>query len=117
MLEISDKIEPIHPAATIVLVRDGDQGLEALLVQRSKAVRHMGGMWVFPGGRVDPDDAGWDEYLARTAIAARLWADRYPGPASDRWLEDQADWHAARERDRDVIGWSVWVARRRAEVP
>jgi len=73
MLEISDKIEPIHPAATIVLVRDGDQGLEALLVQRSKAVRHMGGMWVFPGGRVDDadhEDAA-DEYEAAVNAAVR----------------------------------------------
>lgn len=56
MIETSDTLEPAHPAATVVLLRDGPQGLEALLVQRSKAVRHMGGMWVFPGGRVDPGD-------------------------------------------------------------
>jgi 8-oxo-dGTP pyrophosphatase MutT (NUDIX family) len=73
MLEISDKIEPIHPAATIVLIRDGDQGLEALLVQRSKAVKHMGGMWVFPGGRVDDadhEDAA-NEYEAAVNAAVR----------------------------------------------
>ena len=52
MLETSDDVEPVHPAATVVLVRDGEYGMEALLVQRSNAVRHMGGMWVFPGGKV-----------------------------------------------------------------
>ena len=56
MLETSDVIEPVYPAATVVLVRDGDVGLEALLVQRNKAVKHMGGMWVFPGGKVDEGD-------------------------------------------------------------
>ncbi len=56
MLETSDAIEPVFPAATIVLVRDGPQELEVLLVQRNKAVQHMGGMWVFPGGKVEESD-------------------------------------------------------------
>ena len=37
-------------------MRDSSEGVEALLVQRSKAVKHMGGMWVFPGGKIDKDD-------------------------------------------------------------
>ena len=64
-----------------------------------------------PIHRIDPDDAGWDSYLSRTADAARSWADLYPGRASDQWVDDQADWSAARQRDREVIGWSVWIAR------
>lgn len=73
MLETSDIIEPVYPAATVVLVRDGDAGLEALLVQRNKTVQHMGGMWVFPGGKVDPDDypADRDEYRAAINAAIR----------------------------------------------
>ncbi len=74
MLELSDAVEPVYPAATVVLVRDGGEGLEALLVQRSKAVKHMGGMWVFPGGRVDrpdyPDDG--DNYGAALNAAISL---------------------------------------------
>ena len=62
--------------------------------------------------RVDPDDAGWDAYLARTATAAADWAERYPGPRADKWVEEQADWQQARDRDRDVMGWSVWIARK-----
>lgn len=73
MLELSKTVEPIYPAATVVLVRDGEQGLEALLVQRSKAVAHMGGMWVFPGGRVDEGDypADRDDYRAALNAAIR----------------------------------------------
>ena len=73
MLETSDVIEPVYPAATVVLVRDGDVGLEALLVQRAKAVAHMGGMWVFPGGKVDEGDytADRDEYRAAVNAAIR----------------------------------------------
>ena len=73
MLETSDAIEPVYPAATVVLVRDGGAGLEALLVQRNKAVQHMGGMWVFPGGKVDEGDYpdGRDEYNAAVNAAIR----------------------------------------------
>ncbi len=73
MLELTTTIEPIYPAATVVLVRDGELGLEALLVQRSNAVAHMGGMWVFPGGRVDEGDypADRDDYRAALNAAVR----------------------------------------------
>jgi 8-oxo-dGTP pyrophosphatase MutT (NUDIX family) len=73
VLETSDAVEPVYPAATVVLVRDGDAGLEALLVQRSTQVSHMGGMWVFPGGKVDDaDHAGdGDEYRAAVNAAIR----------------------------------------------
>ncbi len=73
MLELSDQEEPVHPAATVILVRDGAAGLEVLLVQRSKAVKHMGGMWVFPGGRVDAEDypADRDDYAAALNAAIR----------------------------------------------
>ncbi len=73
MIETSEQIEPLFPAATVVLVRDGEAGLEALLVQRSQAVKHMGGMWVFPGGKVDETDypADRDEYGAALNAAIR----------------------------------------------
>ena len=72
MLETSDVIEPVYPAATVVLVRDGQEGLEALLVQRDKAVQHMGGMWVFPGGKVDAGDYPPDRDEYRAAINAAI---------------------------------------------
>lgn len=45
-----------HPAATVVLLRDGDDGFEALLVRRNAQLSFHGGAWVFPGGRLDPED-------------------------------------------------------------
>lgn len=73
MIETSDEITPIHPAATVILMRDAPSGPEVLLVQRSKAVRHMGGQWVFPGGRVDPDDVpeDGDSYVSAVNAAIR----------------------------------------------
>ncbi len=47
--------EPVH-AATVVLVRDASDGLEALMLRRNSKIA-FGGMWVFPGGRIDPADA------------------------------------------------------------
>ncbi|MDY7105037.1 MAG: NUDIX hydrolase [Actinomycetota bacterium] len=44
------------PAATVVLVRDGGDGLETLMLRRNAKLAFAGGMWVFPGGRIDPED-------------------------------------------------------------
>src|SRR3954469_14588714 len=44
------------PAATVVLLRDSERGLEVLLARRSSKLAFHGGAWVFPGGRIDPED-------------------------------------------------------------
>lgn len=59
---------PARPAATVIVARDGDTGIEVLLLKRSE-IGAFAGMWVFPGGRVDDADPGDDE-LARAASAA-----------------------------------------------
>ncbi|MDJ0851419.1 MAG: NUDIX hydrolase [Myxococcota bacterium] len=43
-------------AATVILLRDGTEGLETLMLRRNSKLAFVGGMWVFPGGRVDPED-------------------------------------------------------------
>ncbi len=59
--------DELIPAATVVLGRDGDDGPEVLMLRRNSKIA-FGGAWVFPGGRVDPDDGGNDELeRARTA--------------------------------------------------
>jgi len=61
------------PAATVVLLRDGDNGLEVLLGRRSSKLAFHGGAWVFPGGRIDPEDYADDpndlDAAARRAAA------------------------------------------------
>jgi 8-oxo-dGTP pyrophosphatase MutT (NUDIX family) len=63
------------PAATTVLLRDGESGLETLVLRRSSSLNFAAGMWVFPGGRVDPEDAHperpEDEEAAARRAAAR----------------------------------------------
>jgi 8-oxo-dGTP pyrophosphatase MutT (NUDIX family) len=56
------------PAATVIVVRDAGAGFEVLLLKRSDHGQ-FGNMWVFPGGRVDDDDAGANE-LERARHAA-----------------------------------------------
>lgn len=58
-------------AVTVVLLRDGAEGLEAFLLRRVKGMAFAGGMTVFPGGGVDRRDAD-------TSVA---WA----GPSPQWW--------------------------------
>ncbi len=48
---------PLQDAATVVLLRDGPDGLEVLMGRRSRSTRFSAGAWVFPGGAVDPGDS------------------------------------------------------------
>ena len=56
-------------AATVLIIRDSNTGPEVLLLQRHPDARNMGGAWMFPGGKVDPDDEG-DSELTRARTAA-----------------------------------------------
>ncbi len=58
------------PAATVVPLRDGPSGLETLMLRRNSKIA-FGGMWVFPGGRVDDADAGGDELAVARSAAVR----------------------------------------------
>jgi recombination protein RecT len=56
------------PAATVVLLRSGPRGLETLLLQRSRTSGFIPGAWVFPGGRVDDDDARLGQALTNQGV-------------------------------------------------
>ncbi|MGI8921546.1 MAG: NUDIX hydrolase [Solirubrobacteraceae bacterium] len=62
---------PVTPrqAASVILLRGGQDALEILLVKRNPEARFMGGAWVFPGGAVDPAEGGGD--CAHRAAALR----------------------------------------------
>lgn len=64
------ELPPAVPAATVVVVRDGAEGIEALMLHRARAGA-FGGMWVFPGGKVDPGDADPDRPGDELAAARR----------------------------------------------
>ncbi len=49
-------VTELRRASTVCLVRDAD-GIEVLMVRRPHTARFMPGVWVFPGGAVDEEDA------------------------------------------------------------
>ncbi len=51
---------PVRPAATVMLLRDGERGLEVFMLQRTLSAAFARGMFVFPGGRVDDADHAAD---------------------------------------------------------
>jgi len=73
-LEQGPSGKPAVQAATVILVRDGADGLEALMLRRNSKLA-FGGMWVFPGGSVDEADrvglAAGDELGAARRTAVR----------------------------------------------
>jgi 8-oxo-dGTP pyrophosphatase MutT (NUDIX family) len=53
---LEEELPPAIPAATVVLLRDGADGVETLMLRRDSRLAFAGGAWVFPGGRIDPED-------------------------------------------------------------
>ena len=61
--DVPVKPTPATPAdaATLVLLRDGPAGgFDVLLMQRHRASKFAAGDFVFPGGKIEPDDAPAD---------------------------------------------------------
>ena len=52
----------LQNAATLVLLRDGDQDLQVLMAKRSSRTRFSAGAFVFPGGGVDAADTEAIDY-------------------------------------------------------
>ena len=63
---------PIRPAATVLLLRDGADGLEVHLLRRTRGMPFAGGMTAYPGGGVDPRDGDTD--VAWAGPPPSVWA-------------------------------------------
>ncbi len=87
------ELVPVAPrhASTVVLLRDAADGMQAYLLRRTQTMAFAAGMYVFPGGSVDPrdevlDDSAWagppptqwagllsaDERLAKALVCAAV---------------------------------------------
>jgi 8-oxo-dGTP pyrophosphatase MutT (NUDIX family) len=68
--------EPLvpKPASTVMIVRDGDAGLEVFMLRRVASMAFAPRMMVFPGGGVDPRDA--DPHLPWSGPSPEEWAGR-----------------------------------------
>jgi 8-oxo-dGTP pyrophosphatase MutT (NUDIX family) len=62
---------PARPASTVAILRDGPKSIEVFMVVRHREIDFASGALVFPGGKVDAQDAddGWSD-LAPAAPAA-----------------------------------------------
>lgn len=110
------------PAATVVLIRPGSDGLEVLLTRRPPTMAFGPDIHVFPGGRLDPMDTV-PETLAATGLTAEEAAARLGlGLAPDNGLTPAAALalHVAAVREtaeetgilvdaRDLIALTRWV--------
>ena len=55
--------KPPRPSATLMITRDGDDGVEVLLGQRCETMPSFPGYWAFPGGGVSRVDKAASEVL------------------------------------------------------
>lgn len=60
----------ITPAATVLLLREHHGETEVLMTRRHKAMSFMGGLWVYPGGKLDEADRS-AAALSRLSAQAR----------------------------------------------
>jgi 8-oxo-dGTP pyrophosphatase MutT (NUDIX family) len=82
------EVTEARPAASLILLREGADGPEVLLVERNQEQRFMGGAWVFPGGAVDGDAEG-PEGAARRELeeeAAIRLPEGTPIESFSRWI-------------------------------
>jgi 8-oxo-dGTP pyrophosphatase MutT (NUDIX family) len=54
---VSEAEKPTISASTVLLIRDGSDGVEVFMVVRHHEIDSFSGALVFPGGKVDPEDA------------------------------------------------------------
>jgi 8-oxo-dGTP pyrophosphatase MutT (NUDIX family) len=70
---MADQSVSIRLAGTAVLLRNSDDGIEALLLRRNAKLAFAGGAWVFPGGAIDSHEleAAASNHEAAMAATAR----------------------------------------------
>jgi 8-oxo-dGTP pyrophosphatase MutT (NUDIX family) len=87
------------PAATVIPLREGPAGMEVLMLQRN-ARGQFGNMWVFPGGRIDPDDA---DSVVGDAVDVEMATAR---AAAVREAAEEASLHLD---PSDLVPFSFWI--------
>jgi len=61
-------------AASVIILRPSETGPEILFLRRNPSLKFHGDFWVFPGGRIDPED--YEQDLQNQRAAARRAAVR-----------------------------------------
>jgi 8-oxo-dGTP pyrophosphatase MutT (NUDIX family) len=118
----------VHPAATVLLLRDTPSGVEVFMQRRGAGAAFMAGAYVFPGGKLDPWDADPDGTLTdipgaedaglRMAAVREVFEEAgvllgtIDGvPVGSAFLDDEAARVRSRLHDRsDAFDWRPWLA-------
>lgn len=118
-----------RPATTTLILRDGDAGLEVLMVRRSMQASFMPGAYVFPGGAVDAADADAAHQAALDEPAERLrrrigdvtglgeQAAAFAVAGLRECFEECGLWLGAPDDHLPVDGWAALRARLHAGTP
>lgn len=99
---------PVRVAATVLLLRPAAPRFEVYLLRRAATMAFASGMYAFPGGAVDPVDAGGPP-LAGT------WADRLGRPEPEAQavvraaVRELAEETGVRVTAADLVPWTRWV--------
>lgn len=125
-MEITSHIvtTPPRDAASVILLRDTERGLEVFLMRRASQSDVLGGAYVFPGGKADAADheeaRNLPAHLPTTDMAARL------GEPALHLHEALALYVAAVREAREECGvqlsvtdvqpWSRWITPRQASL-
>jgi 8-oxo-dGTP pyrophosphatase MutT (NUDIX family) len=104
---------PPRQAATVILLRGGEQELELLLVKRNPQARFMGGVWVFPGGAVEQGEgqlaggASEGDIQSQSPREAAGEDDRAHRAAAVRELREEAG--VELPRAEELVKFSRWI--------
>lgn len=91
--------DDLIPAATVLLLRDRPtngvegSGIETLMLRRNSKIA-FGGMWVFPGGRVDDEERLKDDPIGSAKVAAVREVHEETGLTIST---------------KDLVTWSFWM--------
>ena len=109
---MSDKVaDRLRNAATVLIMRQAETGMEILLLRRNAKLAFAGGAWVFPGGAVDQadrdsDSAGPEDELRSARVAAVRESAEECGLALDvQQLVHFAHWTTPEKSKRRFATW------------
>lgn len=110
-------LTPPVPSATVMVLRDGGEGLEVLMVRRHGNSEVLGGVFVFPGGKLDAVDTRHPSL----AHLGERWRETLGEPDLDLPTATGLFVAARRETQEEValavdidalVPWSRWVTPR-----
>ncbi len=93
-----------RPSATLMITRDGDDGVEVLLGRRSETMPSFPGYWAFPGGGVSRVDKAASEVLGisvqHCAIMREVVEELGLAPSDGRMVTVEDDWRSMVVEDK-----------------